>query len=107
MPQGDGDPVIAAWFIAFAAGAILDYASARYVAAVAADRVAQAGAWSIAMYLLSSVGLYGLVEVSPWLVLPTCGGLAAGTALAMRPPSWIIPRGRGVRDSGGDCDPPR
>lgn len=96
--------MITAWILSFAAGLALDYASARYVAAVAADRVGPASAWSVVMYLLSTAGLYGFVEVSVWLAVPTCAGLAAGTVLAMRPPPWRIPR---ARSRGGGADSAR
>ena len=70
--------------VVFLGAAGLDYATARYFAAVAARQPHHAGMWSVAMYLVGSLGYLSVVEVSAWLMLPQCLGLYAGTQLAVR-----------------------
>ncbi len=66
----------------FVAAVLLDFAAAKYYKAVAADRLHNAGLWSITMCLLSTVGLLSVVDVSKWYILPECLGLYVGTLLS-------------------------
>lgn len=66
------------------AATALDYAYVRYQEAVAAKLARAAGLWSVAVYVVGSVGFLSIVQGSLWFMIPECLGLYAGTALAMR-----------------------
>lgn len=61
----------------------LDYADTRHKLAVEARAPAAAAWWSVVMYLLGLFATWAALDVSPWLALPTCAGLATGSAVAI------------------------
>lgn len=71
---------------AFLAALALDFADSRNTLAVAEGRAHDAARWSVGMYALGLLGLYGVLDVSAWLALPTAAGLYAGSWLAVRRP---------------------
>ena len=75
------------------AAALLDFAAARYTRSLVQSsergrralldpRIHAAARWSVGMCLLSTVGLLALVNESPWMVVPECIGLYAGTVIS-------------------------
>ena len=65
----------------FATAAALDYAAARYTRSLIGDRLHAAARWSVAMALLSAVGVLALVD-DPIMLAPECAGLYVGTILS-------------------------
>ncbi len=66
-----------------------DYVETLHIVAVHEWRPKTAACYSIAMWAISLVGIYIMLEVSWWLILPEGFGLWCGTILAMkrcRPP---------------------
>lgn len=74
--------MIAAAIGVFVAAVVLDFATARYMRALALDRMHAAGLWSVVMGGLSAAGLLALVDVSRWMLIPEFLGLYVGTRLA-------------------------
>jgi quinol-cytochrome oxidoreductase complex cytochrome b subunit len=70
--------------IAFAVAFALDFADTAHKLAIESRSPARAALWSVAMYLLGLVSLWAALDVSAWLVLPTCAGLAVGSVVAVR-----------------------
>lgn len=81
--------------LAFTLGAVSDYLSAIYTRAVHAFEVAadvaerkrardRASLAGLAIWLVGSLGLFGLVEVGWWLLIPEGAGFYIGTRLALR-----------------------
>lgn len=68
----------------FIASAALDYVEAFYVRAVTERNPNRAAQMSIAMYVISLVGFFGVLSYSWWLLIPECGGLYVGSVLAIR-----------------------
>lgn len=88
--------IIALAVLAFALGVVSDYLSATYTRAVstfeasapasperkrARDRASYAG---VAIWLVGSLGLFGVVEVGWWMLVPEGVGYYIGTRLALR-----------------------
>lgn len=62
---------------------LLDYADTRHKIAVEARAPFMAAWWSVAMYVLGLFATWAAIDVSPWLVLPACAGLATGSIAAV------------------------
>lgn len=71
------------WVVVLVAAGAYDFAITRYVVAVEAKQGLRAGLWSVATYLVGLVGTASILKVSPWLVVPECLGLLAGTLLGV------------------------
>lgn len=69
----------------FAATTALDFAAARYTLSLRDERWHDAGLWSCAMCLLSTIALLALMDASRWMLVPELGGLYFGTRLV----GWI------------------
>ena len=76
--------MIIAHLAVFTLSAALDFADTAHKLAVERRQPARAALWSVTMYLLGLVSLWAALDVSVWLVLPTCAGLAAGSVVAVR-----------------------
>lgn len=77
--------LLAAFFVlAFFAAGLGDYLETRYVLAVKDGNSNRAAFCSVAMLLVSATSLYGVLEVSPWILAPEVVGMWIGTKLAMR-----------------------
>ena len=76
--------------LAFVLAASADWLEAGYVRSVRAWEAGEdkaryrAANFSCAMLLVGGVGLYALIEVGWWLILPELVGLRVGTLLALR-----------------------
>ena len=70
--------------LAFLAAGAVDYLETRYVRAVQEKASTRAAVCSVGMMILGVAGFYGILEVSPWLLIPECLGMFVGTKLAMR-----------------------
>lgn len=70
-------------FAVFALGFALDYADTRHKIAVEERNGHAAGLWSVAMYALGVFGTWAVLDVEPWLVVPTALGLYVGSRVAM------------------------
>lgn len=81
--------------LALALGLISDYLSTMYTRAVSVFEMARdkpereraskrAARTSVAIWLVGSLGLFGVVEVGWWLLIPEGVGFYLGTRLALR-----------------------
>lgn len=81
---GTGAPVSALTVVlVFLAAVALDFADTCNTRAVGEGRAHAAAAWSVTMYALGCVGLYSVVAVSWWLVIPEALGLYVGSVAAV------------------------
>lgn len=70
--------------VVFVSAAFLDYAYVRYQEAVARKTERAAGAWSIAIYVVGSIGWVSILQASMWFMIPELLGLYTGTVIAIR-----------------------
>ncbi len=70
--------------LAFLAAGTADFLETRYVRAVGSGDSTKAALCSVAMLLVSAVGLVAVVEISTWMLVPEALGMFIGTKLAMR-----------------------
>lgn len=86
---------VALALLALALGLISDYLSTMYTRAVSAFEAStveherktardRASIASVAIWLVGSLGLFGVVEVGWWLLIPEGIGFYLGTRLALR-----------------------
>ena len=68
----------------FALSAALDFADTAHKLAVERRKAWHAAGWSVTMYLLGLVSLWSVLDVSVWLAVPACAGLAVGSVVAVR-----------------------
>lgn len=66
----------------FACSSALDFCYAQTLKASADGDGHRVGLWSMAMYLIELPGFFGVLKVSPWMIVPECLGLYVGSRLA-------------------------
>lgn len=70
--------------IVFTASFCYDLSNTRFLVAVQAKDAGRAATWSVVTTMIGLVGLAGILEYSPWLVIPEAAGVYVGTWWGVR-----------------------